>query len=182
MTRGDKALAFAASYIIHADLERAAVAAGYSGDSARLVRMAESLLDHPDVRQILRELNRKDVLVAKAKEIAARDVGTEDDLLTRDGLMRWLADAVRGKHTEEHVDKDGCVHEAMPSLTARTGAARLLAQMNGYLVQKVELNHTGEVMHFVMPDNGRGALAPILAVETTAMLVEHGEERDEEED
>lgn len=181
MTRGDKALAFAASYIIHADLERAAVAAGYSGDSARLVRMAESLLDHPDVRQILRELNRKDVLVAKAKEIAARDVGTEDDLLTRDGRLRFLVDVARGKLVDTKLDREGNPVDVETPVRDRLAALKLLGQMCGDYVQKVELNHTGEVMHFVMPDNGRGALAPILAVETTAMLAEHGEERDEED-
>lgn len=155
--RTDRALAFAASFIVHADMERAAVAAGYSGDAQKLRVKAELMLDHPDVRAILKALRRKDALIEAARGMAAREAVSPDELDSREGRAAFLKRVVRGEVFETRYGKEG-PYEAEPAVRDRLAALKLLGLMNGDYVERHEHVVTGETMVFVLPDNGRGAV------------------------
>lgn len=166
MTKSDRALAFAKSMLIHGDAVRAAADAGYEGNENQLRVRAKEMMKHPDVREILGALKRKDVLIAKAQEIAARDALSADELDSRDGRAAWLKRVVRGEFSETHVGKEGPVDIETP-MKDRIAAMKLLGTMHGDYVTRIDVSVHADAMVFELPDNGRGAHCTKI-IDTTA--------------
>lgn len=158
-------ITFARGVLVHGDIVRAAIDAGAKGPESVVRARAEAWLKHPDVADILTAQNRRDVLKQAVSELAVADV--KDELFTREGMQRWLAAAMRGEIADEVVDKLGAVHEIQPPLSSKLAAAKQLATMLGFMVQRVEVTEKSDTVVFLIPTNGRG---PTDAADATVVV------------
>lgn len=156
--RVNRLLTFAKGILIHGDVERAAADAGALGDAAALRRVGEAWLKHPDVQDVLSAVSRKEVLVEAAKTKAVAAVVHELD--SRDGKRAWLKRVCDGEMTITKI-AFGEEVECSPDLKDRLAAFKLLATMDGDLVERKEINvNNATRIVAVWYDNGGGPLPP----------------------
>jgi hypothetical protein len=159
-SRLNRLLTFAHRMILTGDVVRSAADAGATGTESELRRKGEAWLEHPDVKDILAAVKRKDVLVEAAKGAALTELKHELD--TREGRMAWLKRVIDGKVTTTkiaHLTGEEIACE--PEMKDRLGAFKMLAHMHGDFVERKEIavSSTARVIA-VMYDNGRGPLPP----------------------
>lgn len=158
MPPSDRVLSFAKHMLIHGDPVRAARDAGYSGDDSQLRKRANGLLKHPDVTDILAAVSRKELIADAAKTAAAAVI--EHELETRAGRVKWLIRMIEGEITEPTrvTTADGAVEfeEIKPTAAVRLAALKILGQMHGDFVERLQLASDTSHTIFVVPANGRG--------------------------
>ena len=115
--------------------------AGYTGDP---VGSAAKRANHPDVKTRVHEIiAERHQLERRSSEKAVEDASIEKGWIVR--RAKFIVDrAIRG--TRAVYDKDGTV-SWMPRAgddTAAINGLKLLAQMGGYLVEKVEFGQPGD--------------------------------------
>lgn len=126
---------FADEYIIHANVFRAAVNAGYSENYAKTD--AHKILDKPSVKAYLDE--RLEVLQSKA-------------IADQREVLEYLTSTMRGELTDEELMVVGHGqtaevqrHEKRSDTTQRTKAAELLGKRYALFTDKQQVEHSGGV-------------------------------------
>lgn len=158
-TNSDRVLSFAKHMLIHGDPVQAARDAGYEGTDAVLRKRSYGLLKHPDVADILAAVSRKDVLTEVAKTAAVTEVAHE--LESRAGRVRWLIRMIEGEIPEPTrvTTADGVEFaDIKPSAAVRLAALKILGQMHGDFVERLQLASDTSHTIFVVPTNNRGPL------------------------
>ena len=145
--------------LVHGDPVRAARDAGYTGTDEQLRKRSYGLLKHPDVTDILAAVSRKDALAEAAKSVAATEIAHE--LESRAGRVKWLIRLIEGEILEPTrvTTADGVdFEEIKPSAAVRLAALKILGQMHGDFVERLQLASDTSHTIFVVPTNGRGPL------------------------
>lgn len=159
-SRLNRLLTFAHRMILTGDVVRSAADAGATGTESELRRKGEAWLEHPDVKDILAAVKRKDVLVEAAKGAALTEL--KHELRERDGRLAWLERIMDGTTKRQVVSlMSGEVIEAEAELKDKLAAFKMYAHMHGDFVERKEIavSSTARVIA-VWCDNGRGPLPP----------------------
>jgi transcription elongation GreA/GreB family factor len=141
--------------LLHGDLVRAAADAGAKGTEAVIRQTGEGWLRHPDVKDVLAAVSRKDVLIEAAKGAAVKEL--EHELDSREGRMRFLKRVIDGTATTTKI-AFGEEITCEPEMKDRLNAFKMLAHMHGDFERKeISVSNTARVIAVVY-DNGGGPL------------------------
>lgn len=158
--RLNRLLTFAKGMLLTGDVVRSAADAGAQGTEAQLRKTGEGWLQHPDVKDVLAAVKRKDVLIEAARGAAVKEL--EHELDSREGRLRWLKRVIDGTETSTTISRlTGEEITVEPELKDRLGAFKMLAHMHGDFIERKEISvsNTARVVAIVI-DNGMGPLPP----------------------